>query len=60
MSIREDAPEGSEILTLLASDLDGSSPNNEVVYRITSGAKDKFVVDPDSGEGKSRENSLTL
>jgi len=49
VSIREDSAEGSEILTLVASDLDGSSPNNDVVYRITSGAKDKFVVDPETG-----------
>jgi cadherin 23 len=49
VSVREDTPEGSEILTLLATDLDGSSPNNDVVYRITSGAKDKFIVDPDTG-----------
>jgi cadherin 23 len=48
--VREDAVEGSEILRLLATDLDGSAPNNDVVYRITSGAKDKFVVDPDTGK----------
>jgi cadherin 23 len=50
VSVREDAAEGSEILRLLATDLDGSAPNNDVVYRITSGAKDKFVVDPDTGK----------
>jgi hypothetical protein len=49
VSVREDAEEGFEFLTLVANDLDGSSPNNDVVYRVTSGAKDKFVVDPDSG-----------
>ncbi len=49
VSVREDTPEGSEILTLVATDLDGSSPNNDVVYRITSGAKDKFIVDPETG-----------
>lgn len=32
-----------------ASDEDASSPNNQVVYRIQSGAGDKFVIDPTSG-----------
>lgn len=32
-----------------AYDLDGSSPNNEIVYRIQSGAQDKFVIDALSG-----------
>jgi cadherin 23 len=50
MSVREDAAEGSEIMKLVASDGDGSSPNNDVFYRITSGAKDKFVVDSDTGK----------
>jgi hypothetical protein len=50
MSVREDAAEGSEITKLVASDGDGSSPNNDVFYRITSGAKDKFVVDSDTGK----------
>ena len=27
-----------------ASDRDGSSPNNNLVYRIQAGAKDKFVI----------------
>ena len=52
VSVREDTPEGSEILTLVATDLDGSSPNNDVVYRITSGAKDKFIVDPETGKSQ--------
>ena len=47
--MREDTPEGSDILSLVANDLDGSSPNNDLLYRITSGAKDKFVVDPETG-----------
>ena len=50
VSVREDTPEGSDILSLFATDLDGSSPNNDLVYRITSGAKDKFVVDPETGK----------
>lgn len=32
-----------------AFDLDGSSPNNRIVYRIQSGASDKFVIDAESG-----------
>lgn len=32
-----------------AFDLDGSAPNNRIVYRIQSGASDKFVIDPESG-----------
>ena len=50
MSVREDAAEGSAVLSVSATDFDGSSPNNDVIYRITSGAKDKFVVDPETGD----------
>ena len=32
-----------------AYDNDGSSPYNTVVYRINEGAKDKFVIDPNTG-----------
>lgn len=32
-----------------AWDDDSSSPNNEVVYRIQSGAGDKFVIDASNG-----------
>jgi Cadherin domain len=32
-----------------AYDLDGSSPNNAIVYRLVSGAGDKFVMDAESG-----------
>ena len=31
-------------------DNDGSSPNNEIFYRIHSGAVEKFVVDPINGQ----------
>ncbi len=34
---------------MFASDKDATSPNNKVTYRLASGARDKFVVDPDSG-----------
>lgn len=47
-----------------ASDDDASAPNNEVVYRIQSGAGDKFVIDPTSGilsvaNGASLDPDLT-
>lgn len=32
-----------------AFDLDGSSPNNHIVYRIQSGASDKFVIESETG-----------
>jgi cadherin 23 len=50
VEIREDTPEGSEILEVHATDSDGSSPNNDVIYRITSGARDKFTVNPETGK----------
>lgn len=34
---------------VVAFDEDGSEPNNRIVYRIESGALDKFVIDPESG-----------
>ncbi|XP_013175482.1 PREDICTED: cadherin-23 [Papilio xuthus] len=48
-SIPEDMPGGTSILEVKARDMDGSSPNNRVVYRIERGAADKFVVQADSG-----------
>uniref|UniRef100_A0A1B0CCE9 Putative cadherin egf lag seven-pass g-type receptor n=1 Tax=Lutzomyia longipalpis TaxID=7200 RepID=A0A1B0CCE9_LUTLO len=48
-SIPEDLPSGSSILEVKASDKDGSSPNNVVVYRIQKGASDKFVIGSDTG-----------
>lgn len=30
-------------------DKDGSSPNNQIVYRIQKGASDKFVIGSDTG-----------
>lgn len=33
-----------------ATDEDGSSPNNLIVYRIQSGASDKFVISSTSGK----------
>ena len=33
-----------------ATDADGTAPNNEIIYRIDSGARDKFRVDADTGK----------
>ncbi|XP_049786609.1 cadherin-23-like [Schistocerca cancellata] len=48
-SIPEDTLGGTSILKVKAVDGDGSSPNNAVVYRIQSGAEDKFIIDADTG-----------
>lgn len=48
-SIPEDLAGGSTVLEVKAVDKDGSSPNNFIVYRIQSGASDKFVISPDKG-----------
>lgn len=49
VAVAEDAAPGSSVLQVAALDLDGSSPNNLVAYRIQSGARDKFVIDSTSG-----------
>ncbi|RZF38140.1 hypothetical protein LSTR_LSTR005501 [Laodelphax striatellus] len=48
-TIPEDLPGGSSVLQVNAWDGDGSPPNNVVVYRIQSGAGDKFVMDVETG-----------
>ncbi|XP_073815991.1 cadherin 88C [Musca autumnalis] len=48
-SIPEDMPGGSSVLQVAAIDRDGSSPNNAIVYRIQSGAQDKFVINSETG-----------
>jgi cadherin 23 len=50
VSLAEDSKSGAEVVAVRALDRDGSSPFNEVVYRITSGAKDKFVIEADTGK----------
>ncbi len=50
VTLPEDAPGGTEVLQVQAEDLDGSAPYNDIVYRITSGAKDKFVIVSDTGK----------
>ncbi|XP_059472366.1 cadherin-23 [Neocloeon triangulifer] len=48
-SIPEDLEGGSPVVQVHAYDLDGSSPNNLVAYRLMSGAGDKFIIDSDTG-----------
>ncbi|KAG8235451.1 hypothetical protein J437_LFUL011362 [Ladona fulva] len=48
-SIPEVMGGGTSIMQVKAWDSDGSAPNNYVVYRIESGAEDKFIIDPNSG-----------
>lgn len=48
-----------------AFDLDGSSPNNYVVYRIQSGASDKFIIESETGtisvaKGATLDPDLTI
>lgn len=48
-NIPEDVPGGTTVLQVKAWDRDLSSPNNKLVYRIQSGAGDKFVIGPETG-----------
>uniref|UniRef100_A0A1A9WMM0 Cadherin domain-containing protein n=1 Tax=Glossina brevipalpis TaxID=37001 RepID=A0A1A9WMM0_9MUSC len=48
-SVFEDLPSGSSILQVSAIDRDGSAPNNVIVYRIQTGASDKFVINSETG-----------
>lgn len=63
-TIPEDLSSGSQVLEVKAFDLDGSSPNNIIVYRIQSGAEDKFIINADTGiiyvaNGASLDPDLT-
>ncbi|TRY71883.1 hypothetical protein TCAL_08438 [Tigriopus californicus] len=49
INVDEDIQGGTKITEVKARDRDGSSPNNLVIYRIITGAKDKFVVDSETG-----------
>ena len=40
---------GTSVITVKAQDNDGTSPNNDVIYRIESGARDNFKIDSHSG-----------
>ncbi|XP_054716346.1 cadherin-23-like [Uloborus diversus] len=48
-SIPEDTQSGTSVVQVKALDGDHSSSNSQVVYRIQSGAQDKFVIDADTG-----------
>lgn len=48
-TVPEDLPGGSSVLQVVAIDRDGSSPNNAVVYRIQTGASDKFIINSETG-----------
>ncbi|XP_011499950.1 PREDICTED: cadherin-23 [Ceratosolen solmsi marchali] len=48
-NVPEDLPGGTSVLQVQAWDKDLSSPNNKIVYRIQSGADDKFVIEPETG-----------
>ncbi|KAJ8972931.1 hypothetical protein NQ317_011741 [Molorchus minor] len=63
-SVPETVQGGTSLLQVKAYDLDGSAPNNRVVYRIQSGAADKFVIVPENGvisvaRGASLDPDLT-
>ncbi|XP_014770934.2 cadherin-23 [Octopus bimaculoides] len=47
--IEENSLPGTSVSKVHANDADISSPNNEVIYRIDSGAFDKFRMDASSG-----------
>lgn len=47
--IAENSPPGTSVTKIRAHDADITSPNNEVIYRIDSGAFDKFRIDAVSG-----------
>ena len=38
------------MITVHAQDNDGTSPNNELIYRIDNGARDKFRIDAHTGQ----------
>ncbi|XP_073991281.1 cadherin 88C isoform X3 [Rhodnius prolixus] len=74
-TITEDILGGTSIIRVIAHDSDGSKPNNEVAYRISDGAEDKFVIgaatgiistasganlDPDLSEPKQTSYRLTV
>ncbi|KAI8045584.1 cadherin-23 [Drosophila gunungcola] len=48
-TVPEDLPGGSSVLQVAAIDRDGSTPNNAVVYRIQTGAGDKFIINSETG-----------
>lgn len=62
--VPENLPSETSILKVEAIDLDGSYPNNHVVYRIQEGASDKFAIAAETGiisiaRGASLDPDLT-
>ncbi|KAK3090257.1 hypothetical protein FSP39_010440 [Pinctada imbricata] len=49
-SLPENTTDATVSLTVTAHDADGTAPNNEFVYRIDSGAQDKFRINFRTGE----------
>ena len=45
----ENSQENTFVTQVFASDTDGTAPNNEIIYRIESGARDKFRIDGQTG-----------
>lgn len=48
--VLENATDTTIVTTLSATDADGTSPNNEFVYRIDSGSQDQFRINFRTGE----------
>ncbi|KAK6628109.1 hypothetical protein RUM44_010591 [Polyplax serrata] len=49
VTVPEILPPETSIVRVVATDDDASSPNSDIVYRIQKGAKDKFVIDTETG-----------
>ncbi|XP_067673633.1 cadherin-23-like isoform X2 [Haliotis asinina] len=49
ISVPENSTQGSVLLNVTATDMDIGSPNNEFIYRIETGAMDKFRIDFQTG-----------
>ncbi|KAI4457764.1 fat atypical cadherin-related [Holotrichia oblita] len=49
VTIPENTSSGVMILQVKAIDLDGSYPNNQIIYRIHEGASNKFTIDSETG-----------
>lgn len=47
VSVKENAPEGTSVIKIVATDPDG--PDNKISYAIESGGKDSFVIDSKAG-----------
>ena len=47
--IAENTPGGSTVIITPASDGDSTYPNNDIIYRIDQGARDKFGMDAGTG-----------